>query len=178
MRIKLSNPKEYTEEIKAFKSAKYIEDKVNLADSFFDDYESYTPEEIAECIEFLGGDKYYYEIDDDEALTVLSKPYEQMNRLDVEIWFLLTTQQRPEGDGGEYLTAKTDELLKNQKFLKYRKDKINVHDFYYFYPADEYADYWKENTPKELICDFKERTLSVLRNCINKYYPIIVDTFE
>lgn len=38
MKIKLLNPNEYSEEIKAFKTAKYIEDKVNLADSFFDDY--------------------------------------------------------------------------------------------------------------------------------------------
>lgn len=178
MKIKLLNPNEYSEEIKAFKTAKYIEDKVNLADSFFDDYESYTPEEIAECVEYLGGDKYYYEIDDDEAKRVLSKPYEQMNRLEVEIWFLLTEQQRPEGDDGTYIAEKTDELLKNQKFFKYRKDKINVHDFYYFYPADESGDYWKENTPKELIDDFKEQTLSVLRNCIDKYFPIIVDTFD
>ena len=92
MKIKLLNPNEYSEEIKAFKTAKYIEDKVNLADSFFDDYESYTPEKIAECVEYLGGDKYYYEIDDDEAKRVLSKPYEQMNRLEVEIWFLLLAQ--------------------------------------------------------------------------------------
>ena len=101
-----------------------------------------------------------------------------MNRLEVEIWFLLTEQQRPEGDDGTYIAEKTDELLKNQKFLKYRKDKINVHDFYYFYPADESGDYWKENTPKELIDDFKEQTLSVLRICIDKYFPIIVDTFD
>ena len=59
MKIKLLNPNEYSEEIKACKTATYIEDKVKLADSFIDDYDSYTTGEIAERVEYTGGDKYY-----------------------------------------------------------------------------------------------------------------------
>lgn len=178
MRIKLNFPDEYKEEIKDFKTAKFIKDEINLADTFFDDYETYTQEEIDECKAYLGGDKYYYDIDDKEAEKVLLKSFDEMNDLEIEIWYLFNRMNKPEkADPDKYYADTTDEFLKDQEFLKYRRDKIDRYSFYYFYPLDEESDYWNEGTPEDVIKRFNDKILRKLRRCVDKYNKIIEDTF-
>ncbi len=119
MFVKLDYSTQYENEIKAYNSVKYIEYLVKDDEFIKDEWDEMSEDERDEWSNYCGGDKYYYEIDDNDARKILSKPYDKMNDLDFEIYFKIVSKM------GESEFDYFDKLFSNQEFMKYRKKDIN-----------------------------------------------------
>ncbi len=172
MIVKLDYSAQYKDEIKAYKSAKYIQYPVKNDELVKDEWNEMTEEDRAQWSDYCGGDKFYYEIDDNEVLKVLSKPYEQMNDLDFEIYFKIAKEKANDEDKNEFDFF--DELFENQDFMKYRKQDIQKYYFYFHNTNDKYNDFWLDGTPKSAIKSY-QKIYEKIYYCLNKYYPIIYD---
>ena len=175
MIVKLDYSTQYKNEIMAYNSAKYIEYLVKDDEFIKDERDEMSEEERKEWSNYWGGDKYYYEIDDNEAKQVLSKQYDKMNDLDFEVYFVIAnergrTANKNEKNEFDYF----DELFSNQEFMKYRKKDVNRYYFYFHKLNDKYNDFWLDNTPQSLIKNY-QKIYDKIGYCLNKYYPIIYD---